>query len=290
MPGVCRQLFIVLSAQEFERKTSRADNRVRKEFPTTPLEIAFRYVKKDDAIVNPIKSNKSPDIGSLAVMAASEADLILLCDLLEIEGSRFNRLFNSRLYRQQIPDNNVCVTGPVVGAPYAAMILENLIAWGARKIFFLGWCGAVAEKVKIGDIILPTSAVIGEGTSPHYGATTNCFSKASSSMASMVQKVMIDSHIDFHTGSIWTTDAVYRETRQQVATHQQNGILAVEMEISALYSVARFRRVDTIGLLVVSDELSSMRWRPGFKDARFVQGRQTACEVIKRICQASIPN
>jgi purine-nucleoside phosphorylase len=193
------------------------------------------------------------------------------------------------LYRQQIPANHVCVTGPVVGAPYAAMILENLIAWGARKIFFLGWCGAVAENVKIGDIIVPTSAVIDEGTSPHYGATNNGFSKASSSMASMIRQVMIDSHIDFHTGSIWTTDAVYRETRQQVAAHQQNGILAVEMEISALYSVARFRDVDIIGLLVVSDELSSMRWRPGFKQARFIQSRQTACEVIKKICQASIP-
>ena len=264
--------------------------RVRKKLTTTYLKITLRHVQNDDAIVNPIKSKKSPDIGPLAVIAATEVDLLLLCDRLKIDRDRFHRLFNSRLYRQQMLPDDVCVTGPVVGAPYAAMILENLIAWGARKILFLGWCGAVAEKVQIGDIILPTSAVIGEGTSPHYGATTNCFSKASSSMASMVQKVMIDSHIDFHTGSIWTTDAVYRETRQQVATHQQNGILAVEMEISALYSVARFRRVDTIGLLVVSDELSSMRWRPGFKDARFVQGRQTACEVIKRICQASTPN
>jgi purine-nucleoside phosphorylase len=246
-------------------------------------------VKNDDAIVNPIKPKKSPDIGSLAVMAATEVDLLLLCDLLKIDRDRFHRLFNSRLYMQQIPAKHVCVTGPVVGAPYAAMILENLITWGARKILFLGWCGAVAEKVQIGDIILPTSAVIDEGTSPHYGVTNNGFSKASSSLSSMMRQVMTDSHIDFHAGSIWTTDAVYRETRQQVATHQQNGILAVEMEISALYSVARFRRVDIIGLLVVSDELSSMRWQPGFKDERFFQGRQTACEVIKKICQTSIP-
>ena len=109
-------------------------------------------------------------------------------------------------------------------------------------------------------------------------------------MASMIRQVLVDDHIDFHAGTIWTTDAVYRETRQQVAAHQQNGILAVEMEISALYSVARFRHVDIVGLLVVSDELSSMTWRPGFKDERFIQGRQTACKVIKKICQASIPN
>jgi purine-nucleoside phosphorylase len=183
---------------------------------------------------------------------------------------------------------DVCVCGPVVGAPYAAMVLENLIAWGARKIFFLGWCGAVGKQVKIGDIVVPTTAFIDEGTSPHYGTSKEGFSKASSPMSSLVRRILDDNHVDYHAGAIWTTDAVYRETRKQTAAHQQKGILAVEMEISALYSVARFRRVDIIGLLVVSDELSSMRWKPGFKTKRFARGRQTACEVINKICQASI--
>ena len=68
---------------------------------------------------------------------------------------------------------NFSITGPFIGAPYAAMLLETLIAWGARRIIFLGWCGAVAEEVKIGDIILPTAALIDEGTSGHYSAPVN---------------------------------------------------------------------------------------------------------------------
>ena len=171
----------------------------------------------------------------------------------------------SRLYFDRLHPDGFSVTGPFVGAPYAVMLLETLIAWGARKIIFLGWCGAVSEKVKIGDIILPTSAVIDEGTSAHYGQMDSGVSRASSSLVSMIRQVLNKNQIDFHAGTIWTTDAVYRETRQLVERHQQNGILAVEMELSALYSVAQFRGVALAGILVVSDELSSLDWRPGFQ-------------------------
>jgi len=40
------------------------------------------------------------------------------------------------------------------------------------------------------------------------------------------------------------------------------------------------------GILVVSDELSSLDWRPGFKDERFVQGRRTAYRVVAELCSS----
>jgi purine-nucleoside phosphorylase len=243
-------------------------------------------VKKNDAIVNPAKSKNAPDLGSLAVMAATRTDLFALCELFNFDKNDFYRLMISRLYFDRLHPDGVSVTGPFVGAPYAVMLLETLIAWGVRNIIFLGWCGAVSEKVKIGDIILPTSAVIDEGTSAHYGQMDTGISRASSSLVSMIRQVLKKNQIDFHAGAIWTTDAVYRETRQLVETRQQDGILAVEMELSALYSVAQFRRVALAGILVVSDELSSLDWRPGFKDKRFVQGRRTAYRVVAELCSS----
>ncbi len=242
-------------------------------------------MQKNDAIVNPAKSKNAPDLGPVAVMAATRTDLFSLCELFGFDKNNFYRLMISRLYFDRLQPDGFSVTGPFVGAPYAVMLLEPLIAWGVRKIIFLGWCGAVSEKVKIGDIILPTSAVIDEGTSAHYGQMDAGVSRASSSLVSMTRQVLNKNQIDFHAGAIWTTDAVYRETRQRVETHQQDGILAVEMELSALYSVAQFRRVALAGILVVSDELSSLDWRPGFKDERFVQGRRTACKVVKELCR-----
>jgi len=238
-----------------------------------------------DAIINPKKGKNSPQLGPVAVMVATESDLGLLCELFNLNKNSFQKVFISRLYLEKKIIPNICIIGPLVGAPYAIMLLENLIAWGARKIFFLGWCGAVSEKVKIGDIILPTSAVIDEGTSAHYEQMDTEISRASSSLVSMIRRLLNKDQIDFHTGAIWTTDAVYRETRQLVETHQQDGILAVEMELSALFSVAQFRQVELGALLVVSDELSAFKWQPGFKDPRFITGQQAACRMVKESCQ-----
>jgi purine-nucleoside phosphorylase len=238
-----------------------------------------------DAIVNPAKSKKTPDIGPVAVMAATEKDLLVLCDLFHYNRDDYRRLFISRLYARNSSPGSVCLSGPGIGAPYAAMVLETLVAWGARRIIFLGWCGAVSDQVKIGDIILPTAALVDEGTSRNYGVPNNGPSKPSESMISLVEQVLGDNRIDFHSGQIWTTDAVYRETREKVADYQQQGVLAVEMEVSALFSVAQFRQVELSAMLIVSDELSSYKWQPGFKDPRFITGHQTACRMVKETCQ-----
>jgi purine-nucleoside phosphorylase len=239
----------------------------------------------NDAIVNPVKSESTPAIGPVAVMAATEKDLFFLCDLFHFNKDNYRRLFTSRLYTQNSSPDGVCLTGPGIGAPYAAMMLETLIAWGARRIIFIGWCGAVSEQVKIGDIILPTAALVDEGTSIHYVEPAKGESKPSLTMVSLVEQLLEDNRVGFHSGKIWTTDAVYRETREKVEDYQKQGVLAVEMEISALFSVAQFRQVELSALLVVSDELSSLKWRPGFRDKRFVKGHQTACRMVREACQ-----
>jgi purine-nucleoside phosphorylase len=237
----------------------------------------------DDAIINPHKPPQSPGIGPVAVMAATREDLYYLCERLSLAQDDFQRLFMSRLYSDKHSPEGYSVSGPFVGAPYAVMLLENLIARGARQIIFIGWCGAVAHRVKIGDLILPTAGYIAEGTSRHYGAGDHYQLPATLPLVSRFRRLLDNGHCVFHEGAIWTTDAVYRETRREVATHQQNGILAVEMEFSALYSAARFRGVDLVGILVVSDELSDLEWRPGFRQKRFMQGRKTACRLIAEL-------
>ncbi|MGD8971753.1 MAG: nucleoside phosphorylase [Desulfobacterales bacterium] len=243
-------------------------------------------MRNTDAIVNPVKSKKFSPIGPLAVMAATRIDLTSLCDQFNIAEDDFHRLFLSRLYRQQSFRESFCFVGPFIGAPYAVMLLETLIAWGARRVIFLGWCGAILQDVKIGDIVLPTSAIIDEGTSKHYDAADDGQSTPSTSVTTLIRQGLEKTQTDFHTGAVWTTDAVYRETHAKVENYQKEGILAVEMEISALFSVAEFRSIDLGAILVVSDELSAFNWQPGFKDERFKQGRKTACEVVERLIRS----
>ena len=60
-----------------------------------------------------------------------------------------------------------------------------------------------------------------------------------------------------------------RETREKVERYQKEGVLAVEMEISALFTVAKFRGAELGAMPVVSDELATFKWRPGFKMEEF---------------------
>ena len=175
-----------------------------------------------------------------------------------------------------------CLAGPLVGAPYAVMAAETLIAWGARVLIFFGWCGAVSGSVAIGDLVLPTSAFVDEGTSRHYLPEA---SEATPS-PSLVQKIAgacASEGLCVHPGAVWTTDAPFRETREKVLAFRRQGALAVEMECSALFTLGVFRSVEAAALLVVSDDLSSLSWTPGFKDPSFTRGREAACGVIGKI-------
>ena len=165
------------------------------------------------------------------------------------------------------------------------MVLENLIAWGAKKIIFLGWCGSISQQVNIGDIVVATSAMIDEGTSGHYLRNENDQSFPSEWLTDRLFAALDQAQIRFHSGSIWTTEAIYRETQPKVKTYQGLNALAVEMEISALFTVAAYRGADLGAVAIVSDELASFKWRPGFNTKEFKRGRQTVCEVIKNLCQ-----
>lgn len=70
---------------------------------------------------------------------------------------------------------------------------------------------------------------------------------------------------------IWTTDASFRETEDKVREYSSRGILGVEMEASALMSVAKFRDVDLAVALAVSDELYKEKWNPGFGSRKLKQ-------------------
>lgn len=239
----------------------------------------------EDAIIFPKKGNKSPQLGPVALMAGTEMDLVLLCNMLDFDTRAHQNLFTSRLYVSNPSTSGPSLTGPFIGAPYATMLLETLIAWGASKILFIGWCGSISNKVKIGDIIIPSTAIIDEGTSRHYHNDDTCLSYPSKLMITRLKAELNQNQVNFHNGTVWSTDAIYRETIKQVEYYQSQKAIAVEMEISALFTVSSFRKVDLGAIVVVSDELDSFKWLPGFKTNEFKCGRKVACKIIKDLCR-----
>ncbi|GIX48750.1 MAG: hypothetical protein KatS3mg131_2961 [Candidatus Tectimicrobiota bacterium] len=167
-----------------------------------------------------------------------------------------------------------CIASPM-GAPMAAMLLEQLIALGGRRFLYLGFCGALQPELRIGDLFLPTRALREEGTSYHYLPPT-VEPAAAERLTAVLQAQAHGGGLRLHPGVIWTTDAPYRETRAKIRRFQAAGVAAVDMEMAALFAVARYRQCEVAALLVVSDECYHPVWRPGFGAPSLRQACQQA--------------
>ncbi len=153
----------------------------------------------------------------------------------------------------------VAVLHPGVGAPLAAGFLEEAIVLGARKVVACGGCGTLSPEVGAGDIVVPTSAVRDEGTSFHYLAPSRSVDADAAGVAAAIA-LLEERGVPYSTGPTWTTDALYRETRERVRRRAAEGCLVVEMEAAAFFAVARFRGIRFAQLLYGGDDLSGTTW------------------------------
>jgi uridine phosphorylase len=237
-----------------------------------------------ETVINPVKGSKSLDPGPLAILVSSRKDMNAICALMGAEQDDFSDLMISRLCTIDQNGRRFSIVGPIIGAPYAILLLETLIAWGSRRFVFFGLCGAISREVKIGDIVLPKGSVIEEGTSLHYGGNTGKTVFCSKNTLSLIKKIFSKEHLSYHEGIVWTTDAVFRETTEKILSYQEKNILAVEMETSALFTVGMFREVDVGAILVASDELSTLKWKPGFGEDRFKKSCKAVQRIITKLC------
>jgi uridine phosphorylase len=241
-----------------------------------------------EEIVYPRKSRNDPRVSPVAIMAAMEDDLTLMREVMGIGGKATSRVFTSTLYRETYAGQDITLVGPMLGAPQAVMILEKLIVLGARRMLFVGWCGSIRESVKIAHFVVPDRAVVGEGTSAYYPSKNEGL-RPSESVIRAIEESLEGCTIPSHKGPVWSTDAPYRETKEDVLRLRGKGVLCVDMEVSALFSAARFRHVEIGALLVVSDELGSLRWKPGFSSSKFQKSRKIAAEIVPTICRRLAP-
>ncbi|MBW2369080.1 MAG: nucleoside phosphorylase, partial [Deltaproteobacteria bacterium] len=226
----------------------------------------------------------SPDLGPLAVMVATEVDLKQLRSQLKLADPAGRPLFMSRVFHGQ-PPHPAAIVGPFMGAPYAVMLLENLIARGARRILFYGWCGSLCPDVRIGDVIIPTGAIVGDGTAGYYGADTGETVQPAAAITDRIGRRLSQSGCTLHRGRVFSTDAIYQETPNLLTKIRKAGAIGIEMEASALFTVGRFRGVDVGAVMVVSDNLSTDTWQTGFKDPRFLEARRAVHQGLAEQCQ-----
>jgi uridine phosphorylase len=212
-----------------------------------------------------------------ALLVFSPEDLASLSACLPQPPVRTRKLYLTDIYTALAGSAPLAIAGPMLGAPQTILVLEKMIALGAGRFIAVGWCGSLCGHVKIGDIVLPVGALSEEGTSSHYPGV-EC--SPSNQLLERLRPILQATGKTIHEGMVWTTDAPFRETCAKVKSFQAQNILSVDMETSALFSVARFRGVELGVVLVVSDDLSSLKWVHGFRDPDFKLSRQEVLQSV----------
>jgi uridine phosphorylase len=151
------------------------------------------------------------------------------------------------------------------GAPSMTLLLELLIASGAKKFIIVGAAGALQENLNVGDTVLCQKAIRDEGVSYHYAPPSD-FAFPDSTLCAQIRNHLEKNKRPFFEGATWTTDALYRETAVEISRYRTEGVLTVDMEASAFFTVARFRRAQAAALFAISDVLHEGDWRPEFHE------------------------
>lgn len=172
-----------------------------------------------------------------------------------------------------VSGHRVAVVQPGVGAPLAAAFLDELVAMGCRKIVACGGAGALTPELVLGHAIVVVSAVRDEGTSYHYVPPARLIDAERRTVATLV-KTLADARVAHTVGRCWSTDAIYRETRERVNRRVAEGCVAVEMEAAALLAVAMHRGVELGQLLLAGDTLAGEQWEDrGWRSAHEARER-----------------
>jgi len=139
------------------------------------------------------------------------------------------------------------------------MILEEMIALGAKKIIFIGGVGVLNEHIIRGDLIIPNRAIRDDGVSYQY-EPPSLFSYPSHALKENLYNALDGSGLHFWEGATWTTSSVFRETQEKLELFRSKGAICVETEAASLFSVARFRDVQIAGLFIAGDSIAANKW------------------------------
>ena len=182
------------------------------------------------------------------------------------------------IYEIQYRDRRLAFFHPGVGAPIAAGLLEEAIAFGCRKFIACGGCGVLEKDIAVGHLIVVSGAVRDEGVSYHYLPPGREVVANETAVDALV-KTMSERGVPYRVGKTWTTDAPYRETVKKINQRREEGCLTVEMESASLIAVSQFRNVMFGQALYGGDDLSGLEW-----DNREWQSRSEVRENLFWLC------
>lgn len=149
--------------------------------------------------------------------------------------------------------NGITIINFGMGSPNAAIIMDILSAVEPKAVLFLGKCGGLRDKNKVGDYILPSAAIRGEGTSNDYFPPEIPALPAFSLQRALSSNIR-DFGKDYWTGTVYTTNRRVWEHDLKFKDYlRATRAMAIDMETATLFSVGFYNSISIGALLLVSD-------------------------------------
>lgn len=146
---------------------------------------------------------------------------------------------------------------PITSAGCGTQAEEVMHLTGARHYVLFGSCGALSSELTEGRLIVPTEAYRDEGFSYHYAAPADYITvKNAGKVASILEELGLP-HV---SGRCWTTDGLFRETRENVKKRRDEGCIAVDMECSGMQALCDFKGLEYYTFFYTGDLLDAPQW------------------------------
>ncbi len=141
-----------------------------------------------------------------------------------------------------------------MGSPNAATIMDLLSAIHPKAVLFLGKCGGLKPKNKLGDLILPIAAIRSDGTSNDY-LPPEIPALPAFNMQRAVSHVIRDKQLDYWTGTVFTTNKRVWEYDERFKKYlEKTRAMAIDMETATIFVVGFANSIPSGALLLVSDQ------------------------------------
>ena len=149
--------------------------------------------------------------------------------------------------------NNITIINFGMGSAMAATVMDLLSAIKPKAALFLGKCGGIKKKTKLGDLILPIAAIRGEGTSNDY-LPPEIPALPSFRLQRAVSSMIKKHEMDYWTGTIFTTNRrVWEHDKEFKKYLRKIRAMGVDMETATLFTVGFINEIPHGALLLVSD-------------------------------------
>ena len=156
-------------------------------------------------------------------------------------------------YTGEYEGRPVSVQATGMGCPTAAIVVEELIQLGVKRLLRVGTCGGLQPDLKLGDLIVALTAVPADSTAMHLVGDEPHAPTADWELIHGAVHAAKELGQPMRVGPIVSSDVFYNPDGGQYDRWSSRGVLAVEMEAAVIFTLGALRGVQAGCLLTVSD-------------------------------------